>query len=98
MVFDERERNTSQVHRFSLFHKKTWKWNWPICWPKKKKKTRRATHYLDTRIRPKRYKESARRQGQENLDTNRGAAGRKTRREGLPTQGRGQRGYSHPAW
>src|SRR5580765_895337 len=98
MFCEERERKTSQVHMLSLFHKKTWTWSRHVHWPKKRKKTRRATHYLDTGIRPKRYKESARMQGQENLDTNRGVAERKTGREGLPTQGRGQRGYSHHAW
>jgi len=63
----------------------------------KEKETREAPHYLDTEIRPKRYRESARKQGQEDLDTNRGAVGQKTGRGGLPTQERGQRGYSHHA-
>jgi hypothetical protein len=63
----------------------------------KKRKLRREIRYLDTGIRPNRYKESARTQGQEDLDTNRGAAGQKTGRERLPTQGKGQRGYSHHA-
>ena len=35
--------------------------------------------------------------GQEDLDTNRGVAGRKTERGWLPRQGRGQREYSHHA-
>jgi hypothetical protein len=57
------------------------------------------THFaiLATGIRPKRYRASASMQGQEDLDTNRGAAGQKTGRGGLLTQGRGQRGYSRHA-
>src|SRR4029077_15613298 len=98
MFCEEWEQNTSQVHMLSLFRDKTWKWGRPVHWLKKKKKTRRGIHYLDTGIRPKRYKESARKQGRADLDTNRGAVGQKTGRGELPTQGRGQRGYTHHAW
>jgi len=52
---------------------------------------------LDTGIRSKRYRESVNGQGQEDLDTNQGGAGRKTGREGLPTQGRVRRECSHHA-
>lgn len=62
-----------------------------------RKKGRKARHDLDTGIRPKRYRERVRRQGQKDLDTNRGAAGQKTWREEHPTQERGQKGYSHRA-
>ena len=45
---------------------------------KKEKETRDAHHYLDTGIRQKRYRKTVSSQGQEDLDTNRGAAGQKT--------------------
>ena len=64
---------------------------------KKEEENLRSAHYLDTGVRPKRYRESVNEQGQEDLDTNRGVAGRKTGRGGLPRQGRGQREYSHHA-
>ena len=67
------------------------------AWLNKREEIRKTLHYLDTGIRPKRYRGSVNGQGQEDLDTNQGAAGRKTGREGLPTQGRGQRECSHHA-
>jgi hypothetical protein len=63
----------------------------------KRKKDGKTRRDLDTGIRPKRYRERVRRQGQEDLDTNRGAARQKTWREEHPTQERGQKGYSHRA-
>jgi hypothetical protein len=67
------------------------------AWLNKRKEIRKTLHYLDTGIRPERYRESVRRKGQEDLDTNRGAAGQKTWRGGRPTQGKGRRGYNHRA-
>ena len=67
------------------------------AWLNKRKEIRKTPRYLDTGIRPKRYRESVRRKGQEDLGTNRGAAGQKTWRGGHPTQGRGRRVYNHRA-
>ena len=159
MLCEERERNTSQVRVVSRCHEETWGRSRPCTGQEKGGITRETAHYLDTGIRPKRYRESVRslsdiavrhevkerkadarpqasknrrrirwntvrilggreqrrclsivrrsrtvtvgqaprRQGQEDLDTNREAAGQKTGRGGLPTQGRGQREYSHHA-
>jgi len=60
-------------------------------------KNQRSRSLLDTGICPKRYREIVSRRGQEDLDTNRGAAGRKTWRGGPPIQGKGQRECSRHA-
>src|SRR4051812_39140392 len=86
---EEQERNTSQVRTFSRDHEKH-RGRTGLC-TGQKKGSRKPEKSLTIRYRnlPEEIQRVSR-QDQEDLDTNRGAAGQKTWRGGPPTQERGQ--------
>jgi hypothetical protein len=84
-VCKERRQNTSQVRSVSPITRQC-VYGYGLDIGVKGLDNQKSIHHLDTGIRSNRYREGASRQGQEDLDTNQGAAGKKTVRGVLLTQ------------